>query len=137
MTIIIILIFSILFEGILQFTKLNKYNFIIGMAIFDDYIVAKAILAIIGIGAILLSIEAELGFVVFRTKPFIIVGIIPGGLIFGAESGNFISWGPTRFDFNITQSLFIDSLDIFNGIDSPRESGVLAYYQTTSISSDF
>jgi len=82
MTIVIILLgFS--FGLSLQYSKVNTYNTISGMAILEDYTVAKTIATAIGIGAILLSIEIGLGFAGFHIKPFIVGGVIGGGIVFG------------------------------------------------------
>ena len=79
-----ILIFGFLFGAILQYAKLNKYDVISGLAIMDNYAVAKAIAVAIGVGAVLLNLEIGLGLAVYHVKPFILGGIILGGLIFGA-----------------------------------------------------
>lgn len=81
--IFIIIILGFLFGAILQYAKLNKFNTISGVATLDDLTVAKAIAVAIGVGAILLNIEIGLGLAVYHVKPFILGGIILGGLIFG------------------------------------------------------
>jgi len=78
-----ILILGFLFGAILQYASLNKYNVISGLAIRENYAVAKAIAIAIGIGAILLNIEIVLGFASYHVKPFIVGGLILGGLLFG------------------------------------------------------
>lgn len=78
-----ILILGFLFGAILQYASLNKYNVISGMATLDNLAVAKAIAVAIGIGAILLNIEIGLGIASYHVKPFILGGIILGGLLFG------------------------------------------------------
>jgi uncharacterized membrane protein YedE/YeeE len=78
-----ILFFGFLFGAILQFASLNKYNVISGLATLDDFAVVKTISLAIGIGIILLSLEIGLGFASFHIKPFMLGGIIMGGLIFG------------------------------------------------------
>lgn len=78
-----ILIFGFLFGAILQFASLNKYNVISGLAIRENLAVVKAIALAIGIGAIILSVEIGLGYASFHIKPFLVGGIIFGGLIFG------------------------------------------------------
>jgi uncharacterized protein len=80
----LILLSGFLFGALLQSAKLNKYNTISGMARLEDYTVAKAIAVAIGVGAILLSIEIGLGFASWHVKPFLLTGIVIGGLIFGA-----------------------------------------------------
>ncbi len=79
----LILFLGFLFGAILQYASLNKYNVISGMATLDNFAVAKAIAVAIGVGAILLNIEIALGFATYHVKPFILGGIVIGGLIFG------------------------------------------------------
>ncbi|MCF6240068.1 MAG: YeeE/YedE family protein [Bacteroidales bacterium] len=79
----IILILGFLFGAILQYARLNKYNVISGLAIRENFAVAKAIAIAIGVGAILLNIDIALGFASYHVKPFLIGGIVFGGLIFG------------------------------------------------------
>jgi len=81
---IIVLILGFLFGAILQYASLNKYNVISGLAIRENFAVAKAIALAIGIGAILLNIGIELGFASYHVKPFVLGGILIGGLIFGS-----------------------------------------------------
>jgi uncharacterized membrane protein YedE/YeeE len=80
----LIFAFGFLFGGILQYAKLNKFNTISSLALRKDFAVAKAILIAIGVGAILINLEIELGFASYHTKPFILGGIVLGGLIFGS-----------------------------------------------------
>jgi len=80
----LIITFGFLFGAVLQSAKLNKYNTISGMARLEDFTVAKAIAVAVGVGAILLSIEIGLGYASFHVKPILLVGIVIGGLIFGA-----------------------------------------------------
>ena len=82
--IILIIFFGFLFGAILQYAKLNRYNTISGMATLDNLAVAKAIAFAIGLGAILLNIEIGLGLASYHVKPFLLGGIILGGLIFGS-----------------------------------------------------
>ena len=80
---IIILILGFIFGAVLQFANLNKYNVISGLALRENFAVAKAIAIAIGIGAILLNIEIAFGFASYHVKPFAVGGLILGGLIFG------------------------------------------------------
>ena len=79
-----ILILGFLFGAILQYASLNKFNVISGLALRENFAVAKAIAIAIGLGAILLNIGIELGFATYHVKPFVLGGIVLGGLIFGA-----------------------------------------------------
>ena len=82
MTIIIILL-GFAFGLFLQYSKVNTYNTISGMAILEDFTVAKTIASTIGIGAILLSIEIGFGFASYHIKSFFVGSVITGGLLFG------------------------------------------------------
>jgi len=81
--IVIILILGFIFGAILQYANLNKYNVISGLAVLEDLTVAKALAIAIGVGAILLNIEIALGLASYHVKPFVVGGVILGGLIFG------------------------------------------------------
>jgi len=78
------LFLGFLFGAILQSAKLNRFDTISGMATLENYKVAKAIAMAIGVGVILLNLEIGLGFASYHIKPFLLVGIVVGGLIFGA-----------------------------------------------------
>ncbi|MEI8074155.1 MAG: YeeE/YedE thiosulfate transporter family protein [Bacteroidota bacterium] len=82
MTIVIILL-GFAFGLSLQYSKVNTYNTISGMAILEDLTVAKTIATAIGIGAILLSIEIGFGFASYHIKTFFVGSVIVGGFIFG------------------------------------------------------
>jgi uncharacterized protein len=79
-----ILVLGFLFGAVLQYAKLNRYNVISGMATLENFAVAKAIAAAIGVGAVIIAIETGLGFATYHVKPFLLGGIALGGLIFGA-----------------------------------------------------
>jgi len=81
---ITILILGFLFGAILQYAKLNKFNVISGLALRENFAVPKAIALSIGIGVILLSIEIAFGMASYHVKPFVIGGLLIGGLLFGA-----------------------------------------------------
>jgi len=77
------LILGFLFGATLQYAKLNRFNTISGLATLENFAVAKAIAAAIGVGIILLSIEKGLGLASYHIKPLMVGGIILGGLLFG------------------------------------------------------
>jgi len=81
---VIILVLGFLFGAILQYSNLNRYNVISGMATLENYAVAKAIAAAIGVGVIIIAIEVGLGFATYHIKPILLGGITIGGLIFGS-----------------------------------------------------
>lgn len=81
---VIILGLGFLFGLILQYASLNKYNVISGLALRQNFAVAKAIAIAIGFGAILLNVEIAMGLASYHIKPFVLGGLILGGLIFGS-----------------------------------------------------
>lgn len=81
---LMVLIFGFIFGAIIQYASLNKYNTISGLATLENLAVAKAIALAIGIGSILLSITIGFDYATFHVKPFILGGIVLGGLIFGS-----------------------------------------------------
>ncbi len=81
---IMIIILGLIFGAILEYANLNKFDVISGLALKEDLRVAKAIAMAIGTGAILINIEIALGFAAYHIKPFVLGGVVIGGLIFGA-----------------------------------------------------
>ncbi|MEZ4874886.1 MAG: YeeE/YedE thiosulfate transporter family protein [Flavobacteriaceae bacterium] len=79
-----LLFLGFLFGGLLQYAKLNKYNVVSGLALRNDFTVAKAIAIAIGVGALVLNTEIAMGLASYHVKPFIAGGLVFGGLIFGA-----------------------------------------------------
>ena len=78
------LFLGFIFGVLLQSARLNRFDTISGMATLENYKVAKAISLAIGVGVILLCIEIGLGLATYHIKPFLLGGIVLGGLIFGA-----------------------------------------------------
>ncbi len=107
----LILLFGFLFGAILQYAKLNRYDTISGMATLEDLAVAKAIAVAIGLGAIFINLEIGLGLANYHIKPFLLVGIIFGGLIFGTGMA-ILGYCPGT----LAVSLGEGSLDAFFGI---------------------
>lgn len=79
-----IFVFGIMFGLIIQYAKLNKYNVISAQSELKNNTVIKTILLTIGIGSLLLSVIIGLGLASFHVKPFLLGGVILGGLIFGS-----------------------------------------------------
>jgi uncharacterized membrane protein YedE/YeeE len=79
----VILLLGFLFGAILQYSKLNRYNVISGMATLENFAVAKAIAVAIGVGAVIIAFEIGLGFATYHIKPLLLGGIAIGGIVFG------------------------------------------------------
>lgn len=78
------LILGVIFGLLLQSARLNRYDTISGMATLENFKVAKAIALALGLGAILVNLEFSLGLATLHIKPFLLTGIMAGGVIFGA-----------------------------------------------------
>jgi uncharacterized protein len=107
----IIISLGFLFGLALQYGNLNKYNTISGMAVLEDFTVAKTIATAIGIGAILLCIEIGLGLASYHVKPFIVGSTIIGGLVFGVGMA-ILGYCPGTLPISLGQG----SLDALVGI---------------------
>ncbi len=81
---VLILFLGILFGLTLQYSSLNKYNTISVMATLENLTVAKAIAVAVGLGAILINAEIGLGLASYHIKPFVLGGLLIGGILFGA-----------------------------------------------------
>ena len=117
---IVIFILGFLFGSILQYARLNRFNTISGMALLNNFAVAKAIAVTIGVGAILLSIEIGLGLASFHAKPLIIGGIMLGGLIFGAGMA-ILGYCPGTLPVSMGEG----SLDAFIGMAGGLAGGLV------------
>lgn len=78
-----ILFFGFLFGFAMQYANLNRFNTISGMATLEDFTMAKTMGFAIGLGAIIIAIDVELGLAVFHVKPLVPIANISGGIIFG------------------------------------------------------
>ena len=81
------------------------------LARLEDFAVLKAIAIAVGLGIIILGIETGMGISTFHIKPFIIGGILLGGLIFGAGMA-ILGYCPGTLPISLGQG----SLDAFVGI---------------------
>ncbi len=106
-----ILVFGFIFGGIIQYANLNKFNVISGLARLEDFAVLKAIAIAVGLGIVLLNIEIGMGLSTYHIKPFMVGGILLGGLIFGAGMA-ILGYCPGTLPISLGQG----SLDALIGI---------------------
>lgn len=117
---LLIIAFGFLFGALLQIARLNRYNVISGMATLENFAVAKAIAVAIGVGAILINVEIGMGFASYHVKPFILGGIMIGGLIFGIGMA-ILGYCPGTLAISLGEG----SLDAFWGIIGGMAGGLL------------
>lgn len=77
------IIWGFVFGTILQYARLNRFDTIAGMAVLQNFAVAKAIAFAVGLGILLLQAEIAFGWADYHIKPLLLVGIVAGGLLFG------------------------------------------------------
>ncbi len=116
----LILFLGFLFGAILQYSKLNRYNTISGMALLNNLTMAKAIAVAIGLGMILINIEIGFGLASYHIKPLILGGILAGGLIFGAGMA-ILGYCPGTLPVSLGEG----SLDALVGIIGGLVAGVI------------
>lgn len=78
-----IIILGFIFGAILQYARLNRFDTIAGMAVLQNFTIAKTISFTIGLGALLLQAEIYFGWADYHVKPLILTGVLMGGLLFG------------------------------------------------------
>ncbi|WP_297484145.1 YeeE/YedE thiosulfate transporter family protein [Sulfurimonas sp.] len=81
----VVFLIGILFGGIIQYTRVDKFEKIAGFAMLKDTTVPKMLFLAIGIAAIGLFFEVKLGYASYHIKPMILSGLIVGGILFGAS----------------------------------------------------
>lgn len=78
-----IFVLGFLFGFAIIYAKLNRFETISGMATLEDLTVAKAMAFAIGLGMIILAFEIGFGFAGYHIKPFVLGGVVLGGILFG------------------------------------------------------
>jgi len=77
------IVWGFIFGALLQYARLNRFDTIAGMAVLQNFTVAKTISFTIGSGLLLLQAEIYFGWADYHVKPLILTGIVVGGLLFG------------------------------------------------------
>ena len=78
-----IVITGFIFGILIQYSKLNYFDTIVGLSIFKNFAVAKTILFVIGVGSIFIAYEMRSESLIPYIKPFYVGGILAGGILFG------------------------------------------------------
>ncbi|QOP46422.1 YeeE/YedE thiosulfate transporter family protein [Sulfurimonas paralvinellae] len=79
----IVFIIGIIFGGIIQYTRVDKFEKIAGFAMLKDTTIPKMLFLAIGITSIGLFFEIKMGYAAYHIKPMILSGLIVGGILFG------------------------------------------------------
>jgi uncharacterized membrane protein YedE/YeeE len=81
----LVFLIGVIFGGIIQYTRVDKFEKIAGFAILKDTIVPKMLFLTVGLTSIGLYFMIEAGGAHYHIKPIIWQGLIIGGIIFGAS----------------------------------------------------
>ena len=80
----LVFLIGIIFGGIIQYTRVDKFEKIAGFAMLKDTIVPKMLFLAVGLTSIGLYFMIKSGGAHYHIKPIILQGLIIGGVIFGA-----------------------------------------------------
>jgi len=79
----LIFIIGIVFGGIIQYSRVDKFEKIAGFAMLKDTIVPKMLFLAIGLASIGLYFMIKMGYAHYHIKPIMLGGLIVGGTLFG------------------------------------------------------
>jgi len=79
----LVFLIGIIFGGIIQYTRVDKFEKIAGFAMLKDTIVPKMLFLAVGLTSIGLYFMIEAGWAHYHVKPIIWQGLIVGGTLFG------------------------------------------------------
>jgi len=85
----LVFLIGVIFGGIIQHTRVDKFEKIAGFAMLRDTIVPKMLFLTVGITSIGLYFMVEAGWAHFHIKPILLMGLIIGGTLFGASMAIF------------------------------------------------
>jgi len=79
----LVFLIGIIFGGIIQYTRVDKFEKIAGFAMLKDTIVPKMLFLAVGLTSIGLYFMIKAGWAHYHVKPMIVQGLIIGGILFG------------------------------------------------------
>ncbi|HHD82030.1 MAG TPA: hypothetical protein ENK82_05255 [Campylobacterales bacterium] len=79
----LVFLIGVIFGGIVQYTRVDKFEKIAGFAMLKDTIVPKMLFLAVGLSSIGIYFMAEHGFAHLHIKPIVLPGLIIGGIMFG------------------------------------------------------
>ncbi len=79
----LVFLIGVIFGGIIQYTRVDKFEKIAGFAMLKDTIVPKMLFLAVGLTSIGLYFMIKSGGAHYHIKPIILQGLIIGGILFG------------------------------------------------------
>ena len=88
-SLVLVFLIGVIFGGIIQYSRVDKFEKIAGFAMLKDTIVPKMLFLTIGLSSIGLYFMIKLGWAHYHIKPLILQGLIIGGILFGISMAIF------------------------------------------------
>jgi len=82
-SVLLVFMIGVLFGGIIQYTRADKFEKIAGFSMLKDTVVPKMLFLAIGLASIGLYFLIDAGYAHYHVKPVMLGGLILGGTIFG------------------------------------------------------
>ena len=79
----LIFLIGVMFGGIVQYSRVDKFEKIAGFAMLKDTIVPKMLFLAVGLSSIALYFLIDAGAANYHIKPILLQGLIIGGILFG------------------------------------------------------
>jgi len=79
----LVFLIGVMFGGIIQYSRVDKFEKIAGFAMLKDTIVPKMLFLAVGLSSIGIYFMIEAGVAHLHAKPIILPGLIIGGILFG------------------------------------------------------
>ena len=81
----LVFLIGVIFGGIIQYTRVDKFEKIAGFSMLKDTIIPKMLFLTVGITSIALYFMIDAGQAHYHVKPIILQGLIIGGVLFGTS----------------------------------------------------
>ncbi len=88
-SLVLVFLIGVIFGGIIQYTRVDKFEKIAGFAMLKDTIVPKMLFLTVGLASIGLYFMIEAGWAHYHVKPIMWGGLIIGGTLFGISMAIF------------------------------------------------
>lgn len=88
-SLVLVFLIGIIFGGIIQYTRVDKFEKIAGFAMLKDTTVPKMLFLTVGLASIGLYFMIGAGLADYHVKPIILQGLVIGGILFGVSMAIF------------------------------------------------
>ena len=88
-SLVLVFLIGVIFGGIIQYSRVDKFEKIAGFAMLKDTVVPKMLFLTVGLASIGLYFMIKLGWAHYHIKPIMLQGLIIGGILFGISMAIF------------------------------------------------